>query len=178
MRRQGVPSGRLFHTRSISQPRTKAFDGVAVCCQIGDFMTQFAQSIGTVTLAGARCIRDHALERATALGLSVALVIIDRTGVIKLAETMDNAPAGASEAALMKARGAARYLAPTHLTAEFIKTLPAQLAQHALSLPDLCAFQGGVPIKVGEQCVGGLGISGGTGAQDVEIALQAAAAIT
>jgi uncharacterized protein GlcG (DUF336 family) len=66
---------------------------------------------------------------------------------------------------------------PTHLTAEFIKTLPAQLAPHALSLPDLCAFQGGVPIKVGEKFVGGLGISGGTGAKDVEIALQAVAAV-
>ena len=77
----------------------------------------------------------------------------------------------------MKARGAARYLAPTHLTAEFIKTLPVQLAQHALSLPDLCAFQGGVPIKMGELFIGGLGISGGSGAQDVEIALQAVAAV-
>jgi glc operon protein GlcG len=140
-------------------------------------MTKYSRSIGTITLAGARCIRDHALEQASALGLPIALAIVDRTGVIMLAETMDSVPPGASEAALMKARGAARYLAPTHLTAEFIKTLPAQLAQHALSLPELCAFQGGVPIKVGEQFVGGLGISGGTGVQDVEIALGAAAAV-
>jgi glc operon protein GlcG len=94
-----------------------------------------------------------------------------------LAETMDSAPPGASEAALMKARGAARYLKSTHQIAEFIKTLPAQLAQHALSLPDLCAFQGGVPIKAGEQFIGGLGISGGSGPQDVEIALQSAASV-
>jgi uncharacterized protein GlcG (DUF336 family) len=140
-------------------------------------MTNFARSIGTVSLSGARCIRDNALNHASALGLSIALVVIDRTGVIKLAETMDGAPPGAWESALMKAKGAARYLAPTHLTAEFIKTLPAQLAQHALSLPELCAFQGGVPIKVGEQMVGGLGISGGSGAQDIEIALQAAQSV-
>ena len=136
-------------------------------------MTHFSRSIGTVTLGGARRIRDEALDQAAARGLSIALVIIDRTGGVVLAETMDDAPPGASEASLMKAKGAARYRAPTHLTAEFVKTLPAQLAQHALSLPDLCAFQGGVPIKVGERVVGGLGISGGTGAQDVEIALQA-----
>jgi glc operon protein GlcG len=140
-------------------------------------MTEYYRSIGTVTLAGARLIRDHAFDKASALGLSIALVIIDRTGVTVLAETMDSAPPGASEAALMKARGAARYLAPTHLTAEFVKTLPAQLAQHALSLPDLCAFQGGVPIKAGEQYIGGLGISGGSGAQDVEIALQSVASV-
>lgn len=141
-------------------------------------MTEYSRLIGTITLAGARCIRDHAFDQASALGLSIALVIIDRTGVTILAETMDSAPPGASEAALMKARGAARYLKPTHQIAEFVKTLPAQLAQHALSLPDLCAFQGGVPITVGEQFIGGLGISGGSGAQDVEIALQSIASVT
>jgi len=140
-------------------------------------MTQYSRSIGTVTLAGARCIRDHAFGQASALGLSIALVVIDRTGLLILAETMDDAPPGSSEASLMKAKGAARYRVPTHQTSEFVKTLPAQLAQHALSLPDLCAFQGGVPIRVGDQVVGGLGVSGGSGAQDVEIALQAAAAV-
>jgi uncharacterized protein GlcG (DUF336 family) len=140
-------------------------------------MTEFSRTVGIVTLAGARHIRDHALGRASALGLSVAVAIIDRTGTLVLAETMDSAPPGAPEAALMKAKGAARYLVPTHLTAEFIKTLPAQLAQHALSLSDLCAFEGGVPIKVGDQLVGGLGISGGTGAQDRGIAAQAVAVV-
>jgi glc operon protein GlcG len=105
------------------------------------------------------------------------LVVIDRTGILVLAETMDDAPPGASETALMKARGAARYRTATHRTAEFIKTLPAGLAQHALSLPELCAFQGGVPIVVGDRIVGGLGISGGSGEQDIAIALGAAAAI-
>lgn len=140
-------------------------------------MTHHSQSFETVTLDGARAIRDNALAQADALGLSIALVVIGRTGLLVLAETMDHAPPGAPEAAWLKAKGAARYLIPTHATAEFVKTLPAQLAQHALSLPDLCAFQGGMPIKLGDHVVGGLGISGGTGAQDVEIATQAIAAV-
>jgi glc operon protein GlcG len=78
---------------------------------------------------------------------------------------------------LMKAKSAARYRMPTHLTAEFVKTLPPQLAQHALSLPDLCAFQGGMPIKVGDRIVGGLGVSGGNGQQDIEVALRAVEAV-
>jgi glc operon protein GlcG len=140
-------------------------------------MKHYSRSIETLTLAGAQCVRDHALDQASALGLSIALVIIGRTGLLILAETMDNAPPGACETALMKAKSAARYLQPTHLTAEFVKTLPAQLAQHALGLEDLCAFQGGMPIKIGEEILGGLGISGGTGAQDIEIASRAAATI-
>ncbi|MBA2588508.1 MAG: heme-binding protein [Alphaproteobacteria bacterium] len=137
----------------------------------------YSRKLDTITLDGARHVKEQALAQASALGLGIALAVIDRTGILILAETMDEAPPGASEAALMKARGAARYRTATHRTAEFLKTLPAQLAQHALSLPDLCAFEGGVPIAVGGRIVGGLGVSGGSGEQDVEIALKAAAAV-
>lgn len=39
-------------------------------------------------------------------------------------------------------------------------------------------FPGGVPIKVGETVVGAVGVSGGTGNQDNEVAEAAAAAFT
>jgi uncharacterized protein GlcG (DUF336 family) len=131
------------------------------------------KTIKNITNHGAKLVRDNALSSARQLGIAISLVVVDRSGMLMAAETMDNAPPGASDAALMKAKGAARYQAPTHLTAEFIKTLSPQLSQHALSLPDLCAFQGGVPIKIGDDVIGGLGISGGSGAQDVEIAIGA-----
>lgn len=133
----------------------------------------YSRKFETITLEGARRVKEQALAQASALGLSIALVVIDHRGILVLAETMDEAPPGASEAALMKAKGAARYRTPTHQTAEFIKSLPAQLAHQALSLPDLCAFQGGVPIAVDGKSVGGLGISGGSGEQDIEIAQRA-----
>jgi len=137
----------------------------------------YSRSFETITLDGARRVKEQALAQASALGLSIALVVIDHRGILVLAETMDEAPPGASETALMKAKGAARYRTATHRTAEFIKTLPAGLAQHALSLPELCAFQGGVPIAIEGRIVGGLGISGGNGEQDMEIALKAVAAV-
>lgn len=73
----------------------------------------------------------------------------------------------------MKAKGASRYRMATHLTAQFVSTLPAQLAQHALSLPEVCAFHGGVPIRMEGEVLGAVGISGGSGEQDVAIALAA-----
>jgi len=78
----------------------------------------------------------------------------------------------------MKAKGASRYRMATHLTAEFVKTMPAGLAQHALSLPEVCAFQGGVPIRVEGEILGAVGVSGGSGEQDVAIALAAAASLS
>jgi uncharacterized protein GlcG (DUF336 family) len=141
-------------------------------------MDEFREVWHNLTLAGAKRVRDHALIKASELGLSVSVVVVNRTGVIVLMETADSAPPGASEASIMKAKGAARYRIATHTTAEFVKTLPAALAQHALSLPDVCAFQGGAPIQIDGEVVGGVGISGGSGEQDIAVSAAAAASVT
>jgi Haem-degrading len=72
---------------------------------------------------------------------------------------------------------ASRYGVATHTTAEFLKTIPAQLALHALSLPEACALQGGVLIKIEGEIVGAVGESGGSGEQDITIAVAAATSI-
>ena len=138
-------------------------------------MSTHYQTCKTLTLAGARAARDSAAARASALSLAIAIVVVDRSGALLLAEVADEASPGSMDAALMKARGAARYRSATHLTAEYLKSLPAGLASHALSLPDLCAFQGGVPIRIGEEVIGAIGIAGGSGEQDIAIATEAAA---
>jgi uncharacterized protein GlcG (DUF336 family) len=138
-------------------------------------MSTHYQTCRNLTLAGARAVRDRAAARASELSLAIAVVVVDRSGALLLAEVADGAAPGSMDAALMKARGAARYRAATHLTAEYLKTLPAWRASHALSLPELCAFQGGVPIKVGDEVIGAIGVAGGSGEQDIAIAAEAAA---
>ena len=123
-------------------------------------MTALYQTCRTLTLAGARAARDCAAARASASSLAIAIVVVDRSGALLLAEVADGAAPGSMDAALMKARGAARYRSATHLTGEYLKTLPAWRASHALSLPELCAFQGGVPIKLIRQIL----MPGDTGA--------------
>jgi glc operon protein GlcG len=140
-------------------------------------MSAHYQTCQNLTLAGARAVRDGAVVRASALSLAIAIVVVDRSGALLLAEVADCATPGSMDAALMKAKGAARYRAATHLTAEHLKTLPAGLVSHALSLPELCAFQGGVPIKVGAEVIGAIGIAGGSGEQDIAIATEAAAVL-
>ena len=140
-------------------------------------MTALTQTCQNLTLAGAKAVRDRAATRASALSLAIAIVVLDRSGALLLAEVADGAAPGSMDAALMKAKGAARYRAATHLTAEYLKTLPDWRASHALSLPELCAFQGGVPIKVGAEVIGAIGVAGGSGEQDVEISQSAAGAL-
>jgi uncharacterized protein GlcG (DUF336 family) len=140
-------------------------------------MSAHYQTCKILTLAGAGAVRDRATARASELMLAIGIAIVDRNGQLLLAEAADQAAPGAMDAALMKAKGAARYRVATHLTAEYLKTLPSALAQHALSLPELCAFQGGVPIKVGDEVVGAIGVAGGSGEQDIAIATEAAAVV-
>ena len=137
-------------------------------------MTALYQTCRNLTLAGAKAVRERAAARASALSLAIAIVVLDRSGALLLAEAADRAAPGSIEAAMMKAKGAARYRTATHLTAEYLKTLPAWRASHALSLPELCAFQGGVPIKIGDEVIGAVGIAGGSGEQDIAIATEAA----
>jgi uncharacterized protein GlcG (DUF336 family) len=140
-------------------------------------MSEFQKAWHNLTLAGAKRVRDCALLKASDLGVPISVVVVDRTGVILVVETSDIAAPGTSEASIMKAKAAARYRTSTHTTAEFIKTLPAQLAQHALSLPEICAFHGGVPIKIEEEVVGGVGVSGGSGEQDIAISQAGVAGV-
>ena len=88
-------------------------------------MTALTQTCQNLTLAGAEAVRDRAAARASALSLAIAIVVMDRSGALLLAEVADGAAPGSMDAALMKARGAARYRAATHLTGEYLKTLPA-----------------------------------------------------
>jgi uncharacterized protein GlcG (DUF336 family) len=141
-------------------------------------MSEFCKAWHNLTLEGAKQVRNRALLKASELGIPVSVAVVDRTGVILLMETADSASPGASEASIMKAKGASRYRTATHTTAEFLKTMPVQLAQHALSLPEVCAFHGGVPIQLKGEVVGGVGVSGGSGEQDVAISQAAATSIS
>ena len=110
-------------------------------------MTALTQTCQNLTLAGARAVRDRAAARASALSLAIAIVVMDRSGALLLAEVADGAAPGSMDAALMKARGAARYRAATHLTGEYLKTLPGRagepraVAARTLRLPGRRAHQ-------------------------------------
>lgn len=139
-------------------------------------MNALYKTCNNLTLAGAKAVRERAAARAGEI--AIAVVVVDRGGRLLLAEVADGATPGSMDAAMMKAKGAARYGAATHLTAEYLKTRPPALASHALALPELCAFQGGVPVKLGEEVIGAVGIAGGSGEEDIAIATEAAAAVS
>lgn len=137
-------------------------------------------SSNTKTLATASITRDAALAlidaaRAAAknIGIEVAIAVTDAGGHLTAFERSERSAFLTADVAIDKAWTAASFGLGTHVWGDIVSDPKvAQLAHR----PRLVAVGGGVPIKLNDQVVGGLGISGGTADQDLqaaEIALRA-----
>ncbi len=112
----------------------------------------------------ARTILDRAVTAARGESLSMAIAIVDDAGFPMCLHRMDGAGAMTAKVALEKARTAALIRAPSRRLAE---RLPAELP--LLRLTEYLPMTGGLPILIEGQCVGAIGVSGGTADQDEAI---------
>jgi uncharacterized protein GlcG (DUF336 family) len=117
----------------------------------------------------ALAIATGAIDACKALGLSTsAAVVVDRAGETIVAARDDNARPHAMEAARRKA-----YTARTFgvTTTEFSKEIPNRPSRTAQTLlPNVTALNGGVPIRLGNEVIGGVGVAGSPG-KDEECAM-------
>ena len=115
-----------------------------------------------VSYAVALAIATRAVDACRALGFtSSAVVVVDRGGDTMIAASDDNARPHAIEAARRKAY-TSRTFAIT--TADFSKELPDRPARRAqVLLPNITSLDGGVPIKFGNDVIGGVGVAGSPG---------------
>src|SRR5262249_44394416 len=117
-----------------------------------------------LSYAMAKTIAEGALEDCKARGYPVSVVVVDRGG-----GTMGgrrNEGAGARPTG--NARGKA-YTARTFkmTTAEFIKEMATRpVRREQTTLPGVIAIDGGVPIRVGKDVIGGVGLSGSPGVDE------------
>ena len=110
----------------------------------------------------ALAIATGAIEACKALGFtSAAVVVVDRAGDTMVALKDDNARPHAMEAARRKA-----YTARTFgiTTTEFQKEIPARQSRRDQTLlPHVTGLNGGVPIKLGNEVIAGVGVAGSPG---------------
>ncbi len=120
----------------------------------------------TLTLAAAKAIasagENYALER----GWTVAIAVVDAAGGLVLFHCLDDTQPASQDIAVRKARTAARLKRPTRA----IEDLIAGGRQALLSVPDMLALEGGVPIMVQGRVIGAVGVSGMISSQDAEVA--------
>jgi uncharacterized protein GlcG (DUF336 family) len=130
----------------------------------------------------ARVMADAALVKAREIGVAQTVCIADEGGFPLLIERMDGARVTGPQIAWNKAFTAAGHKRSTHL----FNTPP-----HGPALPGneafgiqwsfegrFAVFVGGFPIVVEGQVVGGIGLSGGNGEQDIACGLAGLAALS
>jgi glc operon protein GlcG len=125
-------------------------------------------------LKGAEAILAAARQKAAALGLAVNIAVVDDGGHLLAFARMDGARPASGYTALTKATAAAtlrQATGPLPLKGEpdLLLNLGLPLAASA-SGGKVTTLRGGVPIVVEGQVVGAVGVGGGTGEQDTEIA--------
>ena len=122
----------------------------------------------------ARTIIAGAEEEARKNGWAVAIAVVDDGGHLLAFQRMDNVAPIASYIAPNKARTSAMGIRESRIYEEMINT-----GRYAvLSVPHIEALmEGGVPVMIGEYCVGAVGISGVKSHEDAIIARAGIAAL-
>ncbi len=140
----------------------------------------YVASTQRLTLAGARKIVAAATAQAEAAGIAIAVVVADAGGHPLLLERMDGGRFHTAHSAAAKAVCAASNRRPTGPAGAQGQALDAI---HAIGLalaagPERwTALEGGCPIIVGGECIGGVGVSGGSFDFDERVAREAVEAI-
>lgn len=104
--------------------------------------------------------------KAKELGVEVTICVVDESGNLLFLEKADSASLNTLEFARRKARHAALYRSPSREGAEALKKGDLSV----LSFPDFFPNQGGLPINVDGQTVGGIAASGSKSETDEAIA--------
>jgi uncharacterized protein GlcG (DUF336 family) len=115
--------------------------------------------------AVALTIAQTAVESCAAKGYAESAVVVDRDGETIVAIRGDNAQPYTLENARRKAYTAANFRIPT---AEYAKRYADNnpVVHQQVTLPNIIAIPGGLPIKVGDEVVGGAGASGSPGVDE------------
>lgn len=114
-----------------------------------------------LSLAVAMTIATGALDACKAMGYTASVVVVDRAGANVVALRGDGSGPHTVENARRKAYTANTFKMTTQKFIDDMKTRPVRREQ--TTLPSVIAINGGVPIKVGDDVIGGVGLSGSPG---------------
>jgi glc operon protein GlcG len=119
----------------------------------------FADGLSTkksLNLAAIKTMAAAAEAEAQKRNVQVTICIVDESGNLLFLQKGDGASLNTIQFAQKKARHSAFYGSPSKAAADQLKSGDLQV----LAFPDAFPNQGGLPIKVDGQTIGGIGISG------------------
>ena len=122
-----------------------------------------------INLAAVKTMVAAAEAEARKLNVDVTICIVDESGNLLFLQKGDSAPLNTIDFAQKKARHAALYKSPSREGAEALK----KGNMDVLAFPDFFPNQGGLPIQVDGQTIGGIAASGAKSEIDEAIAQAA-----
>lgn len=129
----------------------------------------------SITLEQAKRAAAPAIAEARKNNWTMAIAIVDPAGDLVYFEKMDDTQVASTVIAVDKARSAARLKRPTKALQDALTATPDGI--RLLALTGAVPVDGGLPIVVGGKIIGAIGASGGTSAQDGQVAAAGAAAL-
>jgi glc operon protein GlcG len=126
-----------------------------------------------MTLEAAKKIAAGAEAEARKNNWNVVIAVVDDGGHLIYLQRIDGTQTGSIDVAIGKARTSAAFKRPTKVFDELAKTRPSITSIS----PNAVLLEGGVPVVVGGQMVGAVGVSGVTSQQDAQIAEAGIAAL-
>lgn len=123
-----------------------------------------------ITLQEAQQVIHAAQEKAISLGQPQNIAVVCGGGHLVAFVRMDQAWMGSIDIAIKKAWTARAFDVSTKELSVLAQPGEPFYGIHASNDGKVMIFAGGVPLKRGDQVVGAVGVSGGTGKQDQAVA--------
>ena len=118
----------------------------------------------------ARCILRGALRHSEEIGVPMCTAVVDDSGVLIAFERQDGSKVTAAKISIDKAFTAAAARKDTSFFADDSNPVSPSWRIKGTNEGHFSAIAGGIVVEVDGEIVGGIGVSGGTQAEDVEVA--------
>jgi uncharacterized protein GlcG (DUF336 family) len=126
-----------------------------------------------ISLATAKKVAAAAAAEAMKIKINVVITVVDMGGNLLYLERFDVVQYGSVDVALHKAKCSVAFKRPTKA---FEDTIGSGKTAY-LTLDGISAIEGGVPIIENGKIIGAIGVSGGSAAQDGQVATAGAKVI-
>jgi uncharacterized protein GlcG (DUF336 family) len=140
-----------------SLPLLIAFLGIAPPCSGAEM-----PKISILPLEQARTAASSALIKCQGDGYKVSVAVVDQSGVTRILLRGDGASPHTADSSVRKAYTAASLRDSTQKFAELIAKNPEAQGLRDIN-PSMLILGGGLPIRFGEEIVGGIGVGGAPG---------------
>jgi len=132
-------------------------------------------TINRISSAEARLLVDGARQKSAEMGIPMCIAVCDESGHLVDFERMDGGKITSISIAIDKAFTGATARKGTHVYNDLCQPGKPTFGIHVTNGGHFSIIGGGLPVTVGGQIIGGVGISSGTAQEDLIVAEAALA---